>query len=182
MCNRYTQRQVCLMNHLRKLWQQHVYWTRFFIISTAADLADLEPVTKRLLRNPDDFALALAPFYGVKVSNCFKELFTQHLLIAADLVNAAKKQESAKVEAARKKWYANADDLAQFLANHNPCWDEAMWRSMLYDHLDMTEKEAVLRLEGKYTQDIQMFDNIEKEALKMSDYMSGGIIRQFCLR
>lgn len=89
MCE-YTQRQVCLMNQMRKLWEQHVYWTRFFIISTAADLGDLEPVTKRLLENPGDFAQALTPFYGEEVSDCFKNLFTQHLLIAADLVNAAK--------------------------------------------------------------------------------------------
>lgn len=56
MCNQYTQREICLINQLRMLWEQHVYWTRFFIISTASDLDDLEPVTNRLLQNPGDFA------------------------------------------------------------------------------------------------------------------------------
>ncbi len=30
MQNHYTARQVCLMQRLRQLWEQHVYWTRFF--------------------------------------------------------------------------------------------------------------------------------------------------------
>lgn len=42
---------------------------------------------------------------------------------------------------------------------------------MLYSHLEMTEKEAMLRLQGNYTADINMFDNIENEAFKMADYM-----------
>ena len=46
MCNGYTKQQMCLMNRIRQLWEQHVYWTRFFIISTAADLGDLEAAPK----------------------------------------------------------------------------------------------------------------------------------------
>lgn len=64
MQTRYTARQVCLMQRLRQLREQHVYRTRFFIISTAAGLADLAPVTERLLQNPKDFARALTPFFG----------------------------------------------------------------------------------------------------------------------
>ena len=41
MRNGYTQQQICLMNQLQQLWAQHVYWTRLFIISTAAGLDDL---------------------------------------------------------------------------------------------------------------------------------------------
>ena len=37
-----------------------------FIISKAADLDDLEPVGKRLLQNPKDFAKLLTPIYGIK--------------------------------------------------------------------------------------------------------------------
>lgn len=181
MCNRFTQRQVNLMNQLRLLWEQHVYWTRFFIISTAASLSDLGDVTNRLLENPDDFGAALVPFYGARMANQFRELLRQHLLIGGDLVTAAKNGDEAKVEEDRRKWYENADEIAAFLAGINPCWDEGKWRTMLYDHLEMTEQEAVLRLAGRFPEDIRMFDRIEREALEMADYMSQGIIRQFCL-
>lgn len=175
----YTPRQVDLMNELRMLWEQHVQWTRSFIISTAAGLGDLEAVTKRLLQNPGDFATVLKPFYGERKASRFKTLLTEHLLIAADLVNAAKKGDTAAADTARKKWYENADDISAFLAKINPCWSAAKWRELFYSHLEMTEKEAGLRLEGRYSEDIKIYDMIEKEALVMADYMSSGIIKQF---
>lgn len=179
MCNCYTQKQVCLMNRLRQLWEQHVYWTRFFIISTAANLGDLKFVTNRLLENPKDFEKLLASFYCRSTAEQFEKLFTQHLLIAADLVNALKDNETDKANAARQKWYENANEIACFLSSINPYWEKSKWDSMLKSHLKMTEKEATLRLEGKYEEDVKIFDKIETEALEMADYMFCGISRQF---
>lgn len=176
MSNGYTRQQLCLMNQIQQLWAQHVYWTRSFIISTAADLGDLKPVTNRLLQNPKDFAQLLKPVFGAKAACRFQELFTQHLLIAADLVNAAKNGETEKASHARKKWYQNADEIARFLSSVNRCWNEMVWKEMLYCHLELTEKEAALRLQGNYAADIEMFNEIEKEALKMANDMFCGII------
>ncbi|MGM9635764.1 MAG: acetylglutamate kinase [Candidatus Avispirillum sp.] len=178
MYNCYTEEQICLMNRLRLLWEQHVYWTRFFIISTAADLGDLKAVTDRLLQNPKDFADLFAPFYGNRAAQRLEELLTEHLLIAADLVNAAKKGEAESIDEIRRKWYDNADEIACFLSGLNRYWDESEWQSMLYSHLEMTEEEAVLRLQGDYEADIKTFERIEAEALQMADYMFCGIVRQ----
>lgn len=52
---------------------------------------------------------------------------------------------------------------------------------MLYSHLELTEEEALLRFQGDYTADINMFDRIENEAYKMADYMFSGIIKK-CYR
>ncbi|HIS69846.1 MAG TPA: acetylglutamate kinase [Candidatus Gallacutalibacter stercoravium] len=176
MCNEYTQQQICFMSRIQQLWAQHVYWTRFFIISTAANLDDLGPVTNRLLQNPKDFAQLLAPVFGTKAAGQFQELFTQHLLIASDLVNAAKNKEKEKADCARKKWYQNADEIASFLSSINRCWSQSKWKNMLYSHLAMTEKEALLRLQGNYAADIKVFGDIENEALKMANDMFCGII------
>ncbi len=178
MCNGYTHRQICLMNQLRKLWGQHVYWTRFFIISTAEGLADLKPVTDRLLENPEDFAKLLAPVYGAKTACRFKELLTEHLQIGGELVGAAKNGETGRADSLRGQWYRNADEIAAFLASVNRCWQESKWKDMLYSHLKMTEKEAELRLKGNYAADIQIFGSIEEEAFKMADYMFCGIVKQ----
>ena len=53
--------EVDLTNALRMLWEQHIAWTRMTIISMIASLPDVDLVTKRLLRNPIDFARALKP-------------------------------------------------------------------------------------------------------------------------
>lgn len=169
-------------NVMRKLWSQHVYWTRMFIISTAEELQDLKYVTDRLLENPEDFALVLRNYLGAEAAEKFKKLLTAHLEIAGDLVNADKDMNSAKADVLRKKWHKNAEEIAIFLSDINPFWNRLKWQRMMFSHLDMTEKEAGFRLKKEYPKDIEMFDSIEKEALEMADYMSQGITRQFCCR
>ncbi len=172
-------RQTELFGAMRLLWSQHVYWTRFFIISTAENIGDINEVTERLLKNPVDFAAVLKPYYGMRKAQKFQTLLTEHLKIGGDLVNAAKNADSARADELRRQWYENADDIAAFLACVNPFWCENKWRRMLYSHLDMTEKEAGLRLNREYRKDIAMFGQIEAEAMKMADDMSAGMIRQF---
>lgn len=175
----YTRYQVELLNQLRLLWEQHIHWTRSFIISTAANLGDLEPVTKRLLQNPGDFGKIFRMFYDEKTVSTFENLFTQHLLIAADLVNAAKNNDTNAVTKARENWYKNADEIAAFLASINPYWSERAWRDLFYSHLQMTEKEATLRLTGQYAEDVKLYDMIEQEAMLMADYMFYGLLNNF---
>lgn len=173
--------EIALMNQLRNLWTDHVMWTREFIISTAADLGALDAVTARLLQNPDDFAKLLSIVYGEDVAENFKQLFTEHLLIAADLVNAAKAGNTQAAEQARTMWYDNADAIAKFLSEVNPYWNEMTWQNYLYSHLEMIEKEAVARLNNQYEEDIMLFDEIKEEALEMADYMFAGIQQQFSI-
>lgn len=171
--------QLELSNNIRRLWMEHVLWMRFFLISTAFNLPDLPYVTERLLQNPHDFAAALRPLYGRQTAMMFDTLFTEHLTIAAALVNAAKEGNSAEVEKQRKLWYENAKKIATFLASINPYWSENTWKDLLFDHLAMTENEAVDILTGKYEESIRVYDKIQSEALTMADYMTYGLIRQF---
>lgn len=171
-------KQIELINTFRKLWEQHIMWTRSFIISTAENLCDLELVTKRLLRNPLDFEKVLSKYYGMEKAKMFSDLFTEHLAIAATLVNQAKQGDIAAVEITRRKWYQNADEIAEFLSSINPHWKKKTWQNMLYSHLKMTEDLATYRLKGMYAQDIEIYDNIETQALEMADYMAMGIMKQ----
>jgi len=176
-----TRQELQLSNTLRRLWVEHVMWTRSFIVSTAADLGDLDAVTKRLLQNPVDFSNVLKPLYGSQRAKRFEDLFTDHLLIAAQLVNAAKEGNAGAVSEQRNKWYANAEDIARFLSEINPYWNRMDWQSMLFDHLRMTENEAVQFLTRQYAASIDQYDSIQEQALKMADVMIFGIINQFQL-
>lgn len=171
--------RIALVNTFRKLWEQHGLWTRSFIISDAENLKDLQLVTKRLLRNPSDFADALQKYYGKDKAQKFDTLLTAHLTIAADLVNAAKAGNTESVNTIRTKWYKNAEDIADFLSSINPYWSKNQWRNLLFDHLKLVENEATLRLNKDYAKDIALYDAIEDESLMMADYMSDGIAKQF---
>lgn len=182
MNSRQSARRTRLRDQMRELWSQHVYWTRMDIISAAAGLDDAAVTTERLLRNPADFEAALAPFYGQRAAARFRGLLTEHLQLAAELIGATKANEPEKAAQAREKWYANAVELARLLAELNPAWNERGWEELLFGHLALTEREAALRLAGRYAEDTAVFERIEREALEMADVMSDGIVRQFGLR
>jgi hypothetical protein len=171
-----------LTNIFRQLWEQHVMWTRSFIISMTDHLGDLPYVTQRLLRNPDDFAAAFSYFYGPGAAAELRRLLTEHLLIAADIVQAGIQGTPINdIQNMQKRFYQNADEIAAFLSGINPYWNEKIWRGMLYNHLGLVELEAGLRASGQYALNVDIFDEIEAQSLRMADYMVEGIIRQFRL-
>ena len=176
---RINKKEVDLNNVLRMLWEQHIVWTRLAIISIIQGLPDVDLVTKRLLQNPVDFKEVLKRFYGDEIASKFSDLLKSHLVIAAQLVKAAKAGDNKAAADAEKRWYANADEIAVFLGRINPYWSQENWKTMLYEHLRMTKSEAVDILTSKYEESIIEYDAIEKEALMMADIMSYGIIQQF---
>lgn len=177
--NCFNKEEICLRDRFRLLWEQHVYWTRMTIISMVHDLPDAQATTNRLLRNPTDFARLFCCFYGTEVASEFERLLRDHLVIAAELVKAAKAGNSSAAASAEKRWYQNADEIVSFLNQINPYWDIECMKPMWYKHLELTKSEAVARLNKKYTKDIAIFNEIEKEALKMADFFSWGIAIQF---
>jgi hypothetical protein len=149
------------------------------IISIAASLPDEALVTERLLRNPPDMANVFRRYYGDEIAARFSSLMRDHLVLAAQLVKAAKAGNNQAATEAEKKWYANADEIAAFLNSINPNWPESVLMHMLHEHLRMTKSEAVLRLSKNYKADIEAYDQIEKQALEMADAFTNGIVKQF---
>ena len=171
---------------MRKLWEDHIVWTRQFIVSAATEsgnLPDIGPTTDRLLANQTDIGDALRPFYGDAAGDQVTTLLRDHILTAAELVAAAKAGDAAAVETASDAWYQNADDIAAALNGLNPRhWPLAEMQDHMRDHLDLTLEEAVARLEGRYADDIAAYDEIHVQILAMADMLSDGIIAQFPAR
>lgn len=165
---------------MRKLWEDHVTWTRLFIVSAAAGLPDKDATTQRLLQNQTDIGNAVAEFYGPDAGNKLTALLKDHILIAASIVNAAKAGDNAKVASENKRWRDNATDIAKFLHGANPKqWPEATLESAMFMHLDQTLDEATHQLKGDYAASVQDYDHVVKHILGMADVLSDGIIAQF---
>lgn len=168
-----------LNNDMRKLWMQHIIWTRLLIMSIASGSPDVQLVSQRLLRNPDDFKKLFTTYYGPTASEKFSSLLREHLLTAADLVNAAKKKDTTAVNLLDTKWHKNADEIADALSRINPYWNKEEMKNMMYEHLALTKSEAVAILTNKYEDSISLFDKIENQALMMADTFTEGILKQF---
>lgn len=165
---------------MRKLWEDHITWTRVFIISAVADLPDKAAATDRLLQNQVDIGNAIKPYYGDAAGDKLTALLKEHITTAAEIIAAAKAGDKAKQDDATKRWFANADQIADFLSGANPKnWRQAEMRSMMHDHLNLTTKEVVARLQGDWAGDIKAYDDVHQQILHMADGLSTGIINQF---
>jgi hypothetical protein len=173
-------KEVAFQDAMRKLWEDHITWTRVFIISAAADLPDKGAATDRLLQNQVDIGNAIKPYYGDAAGNQLTTLLKEHITTAAEIVAAAKAGDKAKQDDATKRWFTNADQIADFLSKANPKnWAQADTRKMMRDHLTLTTEEVVARLQGNWAADVAAYDKVHEQILHMADMLSAGIISQF---
>lgn len=173
-------KQMAFHDAMRKLWEDHITWTRVFIMSAAGDLPDKATATDRLLQNQVDIGNAIKPYYGDAAGNKLTTLLKEHITTAAEIVGAAKAGDAAKQADATKRWFTNADQIADFLSGANPKnWPQAEMRSMMHDHLDLTTKEVVARLHGDWPGDVAAYDSVHQQILHMADGLSMGIVNQF---
>jgi hypothetical protein len=168
---------------MRALWEDHIVWTRQFIVSAATqggNLPDTDATLDRLLANQTDIGNAIKPFYGEAAGDALIELLREHILTAGDIIAAAKAGDQQTVDAKAAAWYANGDEIATFLSEANPKhWPLRDMKAHMKSHLDLTLEEAVARLQGRYADDIKAYDKVHKDILEMADMLSGGIIAQF---
>jgi hypothetical protein len=175
-----SEQRLALQDEMRRLWEDHITWTRLFIVSATDDLPDTAATTRRLLRNQDDIGDAIKPFYGRAAGERLTALLKEHITTAAGLLGAAKAGDQAAVERHSDAWYRNADQIADVLGDANPRhWPRREMRSMMRDHLDLTLAEAVAHLQRDHRADIRAYDRIHRQILNMADMLSEGIAAQF---
>ncbi|MDP4106880.1 MAG: acetylglutamate kinase [Bacillota bacterium] len=174
-----SEQEVRLSNAMRLVWEQHVYWTRMTINGIAFNLPDIDAVTARLLRNATDMGNLLKPFYGNRIAAKFSNLIREHLLIAPELVKVAKAGDQKAVADAERRWYANGEEIAEFLSRINPFIARDEFQEMFFEHLALTTKEALFTLQNNFKSSIAVFDKIEAQGLQMADTITNAIVKQF---
>jgi hypothetical protein len=192
---------------MRKLWSDHVVWTRLYIIEAVDRTPVSERLTKlasgvveqvgtaiggaielasagdaaavRLLRNQEEIGNAIVPFYGEAAGKNLTAILKQHILIAVELVAAAKAGDDGTFQRKDKEWDDNAREIARFLSGANPNWPERDVYDLLDQHLRLTKTEATARLKKDWATDVKTFDDIYTEAMVIADTLANGIIKQF---
>jgi hypothetical protein len=170
---------VTLKQDMRKLWTDHVVWTRDYIIAAIGDQPDAQSAANRLMRNQEDIGKAVAKFYGDAAGKQLTTLLKDHISIAVDLIKAAKAGDKPGQQQADARWQQNAVQIADFLSKANPNWPRATLVDLMKMHLSTTTDEVVARLNKNWDGDVRAFDAVYDHILKMSDALSDGIVKQF---
>jgi len=169
-------------DEMRRVWMEHVWWTRNVIIGIISDLPGTPEYTARLLQNPADMMAVFAPYYTAPRDRAIlaqlQSLFTDHLKTGGDIVTAAKAGNTALVTQLQTQWHQNSDQIAHAFAQLNPAYDETTVRNMMYTHLQLTTNEATQNLSHQYADEVKTFDQIQAEALMMADYFTAGLLAQ----
>lgn len=165
---------------MRKLWEDHITWTRLAIVDLVSDASDTSQTIGRLLQNQVDIGNAIKPFYGEAAGAQLTELLTTHIAQAANIIVDAKAGDTNGVNENVTAWYENAYEIAAFLSAANPSnWPLETMQDLMKMHLDLTLKEATAQLTGDYALSVSTYEEVHVEILQMADVLSGGLIAQF---
>jgi hypothetical protein len=172
--------EVRFHDTMRKLWEDHIVWTRAAIVAFADGSGGFDAAARRLLRNQVDIGDAIKSFYGARAGNRLTSLLHDHITIAVEVLQAAKAGHQAAFDAANARWYANGNDVADAICALDPhTWPRAVLRDMMRTHLDQTLAEASAELTGHYRASVRAYDAIHHHILDMADALSAGIFAQF---
>jgi hypothetical protein len=168
-----------LKQDMRKLWTDHVVWTRDYIIAATTKQPDAPAALDRLMKNQDDIGSAVAKYYGDAAGRQLTTLLKDHIAIAGDIVKAAMAGDEAGQKAADDRWHQNATQIADFLSKANPNWPRATLVDMMNTHLSTTATELTARLNKDWAGDVKAYDAVYDHILHMADALSDGIVKQF---
>ena len=172
--------QVAFHDQMRKLWEDHVTWTRLAIVTFADESAGFNATATRLLQNQTDIGNAIVPFYGQAAGDQLSSLLHTHIQLAVAILQDAKAGNTTAFAADKASWYDNANQIADFLSAANPKnWPDALMRDEMKVHLDETLTEAEDELAGNYTASVNDYEPVVQHMLGFADLLSSGIMRQF---
>jgi hypothetical protein len=171
--------RIALYSTMRSLWGQHMEWTYATVVAFATDAPYLQPTLDRLLKNQSDIGDAVATYYGTAAGDRLTGLLTSHIEEAVPVLAAAKAGDKPALGKAVTAWYANARDIADFLASANPSWKRAEMRQMMKEHITQTIAYAGDVIGGDFDAAIRDYGLAEAHMFEMADVLSRGITDQF---
>src|SRR4051812_21718407 len=77
-----TEKEAALKTDMRKLWEDHITWTRNVILCLVDGTPGADQAVNRLMQNQVDIGNAVKTYYGEGAGNKLTELLKSHISIS----------------------------------------------------------------------------------------------------
>ena len=171
--------QLNLIKDTRTILIHLVSWMRQYFQSIIMSLTNLEAIRSRLYDVPLEIYHTFLPFFGSIVAERFLNLLTIQISILGILAEAIKNGDQEAVNTNTVRLYGNANELAEFLSQINPYWNQTQWQILINQFLRMSIDQMVAIASGNYDRDVEIYDRLERHTYIIADYVSSGIIQYF---
>lgn len=169
--------QMNLINNSRYIWRTISTWSRAYLISRFLGIGSDEALFTRLFNESSKYGDMLRLIFGAQFAENFTWLFNEYTIALRDLISAQKEGSSDKVNLNLERMYKTAAEMARFLAEANPYWDEDEWRDIFETYLEYTIEMANSFITGDYSKDVEAYDNLTAFTNSVGDYFAQGIFK-----
>jgi hypothetical protein len=141
--------------------------------------SELTVLKQRLSKNQDDIGHALATYYKRENGNRLADLLKRHVTLSAEAAQALVDNNPTAINDITKRWHEHAGDIALFLSTLNKHWNHSVLLDKLNRYIDLATQDVKTLLERNWNKNVAVFDQALQENLKVSNYITDGIINQF---
>ncbi len=161
---------------MRFAWQNHVIWTKIYLISAASDLPYASEALNQLEDNVEEIADLFSGYYSPAAIRQLRTLLMEHIRMAGDLIKAKKEKNTAEYDRILPDWYENAERITGFFAAQTPAYNRQELQDMWKNHLDLLREEIEDWFDGDYEGVAEAFMESQDEILSMADYLVMGLM------
>jgi hypothetical protein len=168
-----------LARTMQRLWADHAMWARQYIIAAVDERPEAPEAAARWLRVGDDIGRELEQHYPRRTARRVAKLLRQHVMVAVDLIDAARNVDKVKCMDIDDVWWNNGEDLVDELCARNEAWSRAELLAQWDAMRQQTKDVLAARLEQNFDKDVDAFDQMLTTTTNFADTIADGILRQF---
>ena len=169
--------QYKLNTPFRKVWTDHILYTREYILYELYSLPHKADIVARVMKNQEEIGAVFATYYGAEVGSQLTTLLKNHEEQGSNIVTSVK--YGAPVDQLQLDWFDNADLIVKLLVTINPYLHKSEMTEIFYKHLDQVNKLVEETFKRRNT--VPDFDMAIQHMLNLANVLTFAISRQFNL-
>jgi len=167
-----------LVDELQTLWVLYVVLQRSALLGDFFNAPAQIPAQNRVLQIPEEFHnVLIGANFDEQFADQFRNYFSNRINIESNIIKAMISQDQNEIDYYVREYTKNADVLAELMGRY-PYWNESRWKELFYTDIRLFLDEILAILTGNYEKEIDIFEQILRNAQIIGRYMASGLTRR----